>query len=91
MTTEDAQLLHSTIERLRFETGLSSHTVHELMEAVAALLLHRASDSEFAEQSSITVTADGLRTELLDLGVPSEQATRVNVEKILDSLLAMAR
>ena len=91
MTIEDARLLQNTIECLRVETGLSADSVHEMMEAVAALLLHRASNSSVAGDNSITVTAAGLRAELLDLGMPPEQATPLNVEKVLDSLLAMAR
>lgn len=87
----DALLLRRTIERLHLETGLSADSVHELMEAVAALLLDRARGTAFSDDSSITVTAGGLRDELLALGLPPHQVTTPNVEKVLESLLAMVR
>jgi len=87
---QDAQTLHKAIERLRLETGLSSDVLHELMETVAALLLNHARDSAFTDDTSITVTADGIRRELLELGLPSSDVTSDNVEKILAALLEMA-
>lgn len=89
---EDALLLHRTIERLRLETGLSAEVLHEMMEAMAALLADRARDRAFIDEgSSITVTAEGLREELLALGLPEGEATSSNVERVLESLLAMVR
>lgn len=87
----DAVLLQRAIERLQRETGLAPDTLHEMMEAVAALLLNRARDQAFSSDGSITVTAGGLRDELLALGISPQAATTLNVEKILESLLAMVR
>lgn len=87
---QDAQNLQRAIERLRLETGLGSDVLHDVMETVAALLLNHARDNAFAEDSSITVTAEGLRQELLDLGLHSADVTSGNVEKVLEALLEMA-
>ncbi len=87
----DAQLLQHTIEHLQLETGLPASTVREMMEAVAALLLDRAKDQEFSNEGSITVTAGSLRDDLVTLGLSPREVTTRNVEKILESLLAMVR
>jgi len=87
---QDAQNLQRAIERLRLETGLSTDVLQDVMETVAALLLNRARDTAFAGDSNITVTADGLRQELLDLGLHSADVTSENVEKVLEALLEMA-
>lgn len=87
---QDAQNLQRAIERLHLETGLSTDVLHDVMETVAALLLNRARDNAFSGDSSITVTAEGLRQELLDLGLDSSDVTSDNVEKVLEALLEMA-
>ncbi|MEE9217611.1 MAG: hypothetical protein V3U98_00940 [Acidobacteriota bacterium] len=90
MTIDDAQKLQRTIERLHLETGLRAETLHEMMETVAALLLNQVRNQAFADDSSITVTAEGLRQELLDLGLPAADLTTDNVEKVLEAMLEMA-
>lgn len=89
--SKDAQLLQRTIARLQQETGLNPLTLHDMMETMAALLLNHMRDKEFSDDNCITVTAGSLRVELLDLGLPADEVTPPNVEKILESLLDMAR
>jgi hypothetical protein len=88
---KDAQLLKRTITRLQQETGLNPITLHDMMETMAALLLNHMRDKEFSDDPCITVTAGSLRAELLDLGLPPHEVTSPNVEKVLESLLDMAR